>query len=154
MAQATKRDCGFVISTYDENMIRDIERDRTEENAGTRNILHRMGLIDAANEITELGWAQLSRDILKLENNALAWLRDKFPVAYDEGHDSHGDLVGTVFFSTRSKLQMELIELGKDERIDMTDGSYGDLSKTVWQGVSDFGQDVLGGQINFFDTGL
>ena len=32
----------------------------------------------------------------------------------------------------------------------MVDTSYGDLGDSVWEGVSNFGADVLGGGINFF----
>jgi hypothetical protein len=32
----------------------------------------------------------------------------------------------------------------------MTDASFGDLGKTVWVGISHFGQVVLGGSITFY----
>ncbi len=107
------------------------------------------GMVNAHGEITMAGWAVLNDDIMKLETNALAWLRKNFNAARDDGHDNYDDLVGEVWYESSSVKQASLIATGKDERIDMSDSSYGDLSDSVWDDVSDFGASVLGGAINF-----
>lgn len=83
----------------------------------------------------------------------MTWLRKTFNSARDEGHGGHfGDeLIGTFWFDTGKVNQAEMLMMGLDDRIDMTDTSFGDLGNTAWKGVSDFGADVLGGSINFFD---
>lgn len=146
MANSSEKSCGFAIAVYDERIIEENARERADDGETFG------GLLTSDGTITDRGWAQLNDDSAKLERNALAWLRKNFVGAADQGHDSSGDLIGNLRYSARSKKQKELIELGVDERIDMIDGSFGDLSDTAFNGVSDFGQAVLGGQINFFDV--
>lgn len=144
---------GFAIDTYDEHLVEDNAtehfgpRGDKEDRAKAQSAGH----VDKAGKITERGWKILNADIEKLERNAMRWLRKNFPSVRDEGHDSHGDLAGTVWFDPDNKEQAETIEMGTDERIDMVDASYGDLSDTVWEGVSDLGVSVLGGAIHFYD---
>jgi hypothetical protein len=145
------RQLGFSISTYGEDLVEDNARDRMDARYGDpefRRNATRMKLI-GPNGITERGWAILNEDIMKLERNALRWLRNNFGSVRDEGHDSYGDLVGVVWWDPRNRKQRDLVETGISERIDMTDSSYGNLANTVWEGVSPFGQSLLGGQINF-----
>ena len=87
--------------------------------------------------------------------NSLAWLRKHFVNARDEGHGGHNgdELIGTFWFDDEDPEQADLVELGMDDRIDMSDSSYGALADYAWKGVSSFGASVLGGQINFFDIG-
>ena len=60
-------------------------------------------------------------------------------------------LIGTFWFDPKKLKQAEMLLTGVNERIDMVDTGFGDLGDTAWKGVSTFGQDVLGGAINFFD---
>jgi len=115
--------------------------------------MRRLGLLDDQNQITKKGWDQLNKDIALLERNSLRWMRKKFLHVRDEGHDFRGDLVGAFWFDPNDYDQAWLVELaipaGSGERIDMVDGSYGDLADSAFDGVSDFGGSVLGGMINF-----
>ena len=163
-ARARARDdeaaAGFAIGTYGE----DIVEDNAKEHFGPRGLDDRFeaierGLVDRQGVITRKGWDQLNRDIGKIERNSLSWLRRKFQNVRDEGHDSYGDLVGTLWFDPRDPAQAYLIDLaaeagdyGRAERIDMVDLSYGDLAEVAFDGVSDFGASVLGGAINFFNV--
>lgn len=148
---ASEKSCGFAISIYDQSMIEEnaAERVREEGTEGFGRLVTKKG------EITNAGWDQLNKDVSQLERNSLNWLKKKFGGARDDGHDSD-DLVGSVWYDPENTEQMELLELaspspGRSERIDMQDASFGDLSHTVWEGVSDFGEAVLGGAITFFD---
>ena len=151
---------GFDISTYGEDMIESNAEERFSTKYGDPNDRAealRAGLIDANAEITEKGWEQLNRDSVQLERNALVWLKRVFIHARDDGHDSNGSLVGAFWFDPSNLRHAVLVELassspGRSERIDMADLSYGDLAKTVFEGVSDFGEQLLGGQITFFDV--
>lgn len=143
---AQKKTCGFAISTYGQSMIEDMAEERAREGEEFP------GLMTATGEITQKGWDKLGEDISQLEINGLAWLRKNFYNARDEGHDGNDDLIGTLWYSPRSKKQLELLELGVRERVDMSDAGYGDFAKAAFKGVSDFGEAVLGGQINFFDV--
>jgi hypothetical protein len=107
------------------------------------------GMVDSEGKITQLGWDRLVADSMKLETNSIEWLRKTFESARDEGHDVQGDLVGEVWFDPRDPDQVEEIYIGLDERIDMSDSSYGSLANVVWKNVSGFGQSVLSGAINF-----
>jgi len=151
---------GFAIGTYSEDII----EANAEEHFGPRALDDRWeaierGLVDRQGVITRNGWDRLNQDARKIERNSLAWLRQKFQNVRDEGHDSYGDLVGTLWFDPRDPAQAYLIDLaaeagdhGRSERIDMVDRSYGDLADVAFDGVSDFGASVLGGAINFFNV--
>jgi len=91
---------------------------------------------------------------VRLERNALAWMRATFNSVRDDGHDGHDYLVGSFWFDPTDPNQAYLVDLASpgNERIDMNDASYGDLANTVFNEVSSFGASVLGGQINFFDV--
>lgn len=146
---------GFEVSIEHQDVIADNVRDRFSDPSPERDDAIREDLIDANAEITEHGWEQLNEDILRLETNATRWLRETFNGVRVDGHDSTDTLVGSIWFNPYDTKQAELIELaspspGRSERIDMVDRSYGDLADTVFKGVSDFGQSVLGGQITFF----
>lgn len=146
--------CGFAVQTYDQSLIEENARDKFTsrgEYAADRPILLADKLIRGDGQITDRGWEQLNKDVQRLEINALRWLQKRFINARDEGHDKHDDLIGTLWFDPDDADQMELIELGEIERIDMTDGSFGNLVDDVWMGVSDFGVCVLGGSISFYD---
>lgn len=147
---------GFAIHTDHQDVIEDNAKERFGTNYGdAKERAKRMkaGLVDAEGEITDEGWEQLNKDMGVLEDNALAWLRKIFGRASDQGHDSQGDLIGGLSFDPRSPVHAYNIVMGKDERIDFSDASYGDFARSgnAWKGVSTFGQELLGGQISFFD---
>lgn len=113
--------------------------------------------MDSKGDITRKGWDQINEDMDRVEANTLAWLRFTFVAVRDEGHDSYGDLVGMLWFDPNNYEQARLVELasqdgGRGERIDMVDVSYGDLGNTAFNGISDFGASVLGGQVTFYDV--
>ena len=148
--KTTTRTAMFDISTYPQHLIEECARERFAEPL-LQDICQQfqsLGLIDAKGNITKSGWEILSDDCGTLERNSMRWLRQKFVSAVDHGHVDDA-LVGTVTFNPRSSTQRNLIEIGENERIDMTDSSYGDLAKTVMRGVSEFGEMVLGGGIQF-----
>lgn len=151
---ARKHDGGFAISTYQEGHVDDNARERFGPSYGDpedRAKMMRTGLVDAEGGITSKGWDLLNKDISQLEHNALKWLKDTFDGARDDGHDRYDDLVGGFWFDLDKPHQVEMLDVGLDERIDMSDSSYGDLANVVWKGVSEFGESVLGGAIHFFD---
>jgi len=146
-----EREASFSIGTYDQRLVEENAEDTFGPRHGDpedRRKAMRAGYVDAQGKITEKGWDVLNDDISKLERNSLAWLREKFKVVRDEGHDQHDDLVGSLWFDLGDETQVGLIELGVHERIDMVDTSYGDLGNSVWKGTSPFSS-VLGGAINF-----
>lgn len=151
---------GFAIHTDHEDVIKDNARERFGPDYGDpkdRAKALKTGFVDAQGKITDRGWEQLNKDFRTLENNALAWLRKTFGRASDQGHDSSGDLIGSLSFDPRSVKQARNIYMGSQEgaqeRIDFNDASYGDFAGSgAWKGVSDFGQQVLGGHITFFDV--
>ena len=146
---------GFAVHTDDQGLIEDNARERFGPDYGDaaeRAKRMKGGLVDAQGKITDRGWVQLNKDISTLERNALAWLRKVFGRASDQGHDSSGDLIGGLSFDPRTPTQAHNIVVGKNERVDFSDASYGDFARSgAWKGVSTFGQDVLGGSITFFD---
>lgn len=145
---------GFSVHTDHEDVIKDNARDRFGPDYGDaaeRAKRMKAGLVDAQGKITDRGWEQLNKDVSTLERNALAWLRKTFGRVSDQGH-SDGDLIGGLSFDPRSPAQAYNIVMGKGERVDFSDASYGDFARSgAWDGVSIFGQDVLGGHITFFD---
>lgn len=153
---AAEASSGFAIHTDNQGVIEDNARDRFGPDYGDaaeRTKAMKAGLVDAQGKITERGWEQLNKDIRRLEDNALGWLRKTFGRAADQGHDSTGDLIGSVSFDPRSVKQARNIYMGAQERIDFSDTGYGDFAGSgAWKGVSRFGQDVLGGHITFFDV--
>jgi hypothetical protein len=145
---------GFAITVYGQRTLEDFARDTFGPNgdAADREEATRAGLVDANGEITQRGWDQLSDDIGKIEDNSLAWMRQKFLGASDQGHDGYDDLVGNVRFDPTNVDQAALIDLGTKERIDMVDTSFGDLGDSALNGVSSFGGRILGGHVTFFDV--
>lgn len=145
---------GFAITVYGQQTLEDFARDTFGPNgdAADREEATRAGLVDANGEITQRGWDQLSDDIGKIEDNSLAWMRQKFLGASDQGHDGYDDLVGNVRFDPTNVDQAALIDLGTKERIDMVDTSFGDLGDSALNGVSSFGGRILGGHVTFFDV--
>lgn len=139
----------FGIYTWGEDLIAANARDKLDVRYGDadfRTNVLRLGLMDSKGTITEKGWEVLNRDLTTLERNAMAWLRRKFFSARDDGHDSHGDLVGTVWADPRDIEQKKLLDIvrdGSEEKIDLGDIPNG------YKGVSEFGLSVLGGDINF-----
>jgi hypothetical protein len=157
-SHATKKmeaTAGFSVHTDHEDVIKDNARERFGPDYGDsaeRAKRMKAGLVDAQGKITDRGWEQLNKDFRTLENNALAWLRKTFGRASDQGHDSYGDLIGGLSFDPRSSKHAHNIVVGKNERIDFNDASYGDFARSgAWKGVSTFGQNILGGHITFFD---
>lgn len=152
---AATADAGFAIHTDHEDVIKDNAREHFGPDYGDaadRAKALKGGLIDAEGEITRHGWEVLNKDFRTLENNSLAWLRKVFGRASDQGHDSSGDLIGSISFNPRNATQAHNIVVGKNERVDFSDASYGDFARSgAWKGVSNFGQSVLGGHITFFD---
>jgi len=145
---------GFEIHIDHQGVIEDNARDQFHNDPEAR--AGRAGLVTHTGEITARGWDLLNDDIGKIENNALAWLRRKFQHVRADGHSGDDSLVGSVWFDPYNEEQAFLIELasqkGRNERIDMIDLSYGDLARTAFDGVSDFGANVLGGAVYFFNV--
>jgi hypothetical protein len=151
-------EAGFAITTYDQRTIEGNALERFGPKWGDPEDLRKAmgdGWVDANGAITQAGWDQLIEDINQIERNAMAWMKGTFTDARDEGHQ-HDDLVGTFWFDPADYEQARLVELasdiGRHERIDMVDASYGDLADSAMNGVSDFGASVLGGHITFFDV--
>jgi len=151
-----EREATFSISMYDSDLIESNAREdygrRRRSTVFNREEVLEAGLATIDGDITEAGWDELRDDEATLEKNSLAWLRRKFKNVRDEGRGrarDARDLVGTFSFDAHDLEEAELVQLGIDERIDMIDGSYGDLNSTVWTGVGEFGANILGGQINF-----
>jgi len=149
-------EAGFAITVSDERTIEDWSRERFGDPQDRKRAMS-AGLVDAEGGVTDAGWKQLTDDIIELERNSLAWMRGKFLRVRDEGYDQYNDSVGSFAFDPTDPEQAWLVELaspspGRSERIDMTDASYGDLSDSVWKGVSDFGSMVLTGHITFHDV--
>ena len=144
---------GFSISTYGEDIIESNLEDLLSRYPEAAEELKRRRYLGKRGAITKRGWDRLFMDSARLERNALRWLRRTFTSARDEGHSGE-ELVGTLWYDADDAGQMELLELGQEERIDMIDSSYGDFAEEAFEGVSDFGQSLLGGQINFFDVEL
>lgn len=158
----------FGISTYTQQLIEENARDKFGPGSDDPELRKHAGpYVTDDGEITAEGWEVLNDDVMKLERNAMAWLRKKFHGARDDGH-AGGDgeeLVGSFWFDPENYEHARLVELasesvpytegrfscsfGRCERIDMSDGSYGDLSGSAWDDVSDFGACVLGGAITF-----
>ena len=155
MSSRTEAEAVFEVSTYDQRLIEDNAHERFGASYGDlqeRDKMISAGFLDASGDadITAEGWEQLNKDIKRLEQNALAWLRKSFIHIRNDGH--HNDtLVGVVWFDPTDRRQAELIS-GSSERIDMTDASYGDLAKSAFNGVSEFGEQVLGGAVYFSDV--
>ena len=147
-----ERSGGFSISTYSQDLIEDNARDLFEEGGTFREEALAAGMMNVDGEITVNGWKTLNADVRVLDRNAMRWLKRTFNSARDEGHAAADDLVGTFWYDPSNKDQMEAIDMGIGERIDMIDASYGDLAHTAFDDVSDFGAWVLGGQINFMDV--
>jgi len=152
---AATADAGFAIHTDHQDVIEENAREHFGPDYGDaadRAKAMRAGLVDAKGKITDRGWEQLNKDIRTLEGNALGWLRKTFGRASDQGHDSYGDLIGSTSFDPHNATQAHNVVMGKSERIDFSDASYGDFARSgAWKGVSPFGQSVLGGHITFFD---
>ena len=150
-------DAGFAVDVYPQELVEENAHDRFNEDPEFRKKATKAGLLEIrSGDITLAGWAKLNADIRQIEGNALAWLHEKFTNVRDEGHGTHGDLIGTFWFDPTDPEQAHLVELaadtGRQERVDMVDASYGDLAKTAFDGVSDFGASVLGGGVTFFDV--
>lgn len=149
----SERSGGFAIGTYTQDIVESNAKDHLGPKYGDphdRAEAMSAGMVDADGDITPKGWDQLNEDILQLERNSVAWLRKTFESARDEGHGDD-ELIGTFWYDPKKLKQAEMLLMGINERIDMSDSSYGDLAETVWKGVSPFGQDVLGGAISFMD---
>jgi hypothetical protein len=153
-------EAGFAIGVYDARLIEENAHDRADPRHGDPEWAAEMvkrGLLTKKGGITDKGWDQISKDVERIERNSMAWMKRTFGHVRDDGHDSHDDLVGSFWFDPTNPDQAWLVELaspspGRSERIDMQDASYGDLANTAFDGVSDFGASVLGGQITFFDV--
>lgn len=161
MARREEQSCGFAIGTYSEDIIEANAKEsygpeyaHPATHAGSESYeMQKAGLVDAKGQITKKGWEVLNEDVGQLERNSLRWLQKTFEGARDEGHGGYNgdELLGTVWFDLDNPHQVETLDIGIDERIDMSDSSYGDLANVVWKGVSRFGESVLGGAIHFFD---
>jgi hypothetical protein len=149
---AREAEAAFSVGFHPDDVVEANAEDSYAEDPARATAL-RAGFIDEQGAITRKGWDQLSDDVMRIERNAMAWMRKKFLHVRDEGHGSFDDLVGTFWFDPTDPEQAALVELaaqeGRQERIDMQDASYGDFAHTAMDGVSDFGWSVLGGAIYF-----
>lgn len=149
-----ERQCGFAIALSQQREIeeRALEKFGEDPDEEFQKLSVEAGFVTKDGSITEAGWAQLQKDMQQAERNALAWLKKHFVGARDEGHDSHDDLIGTLYWNPRSKKQREMIMLGANERIDFDDSSYGGMT-TAWDGASGFAI-IMTGSITFFDLDI
>ena len=150
-------EAGFAIGFYGEDIIESNSEERFKDTtASEKRDMLSSGFVDKRGRVTPKGWDQINEDMVKIERNSVAWMRKKFGAVRDDGHDSYSDLVGNFWFDPSNPDQADLVELaantGRQERIDMVDTSFGDLGRTAFDGISDFGASVLGGQITFFDV--
>src|SRR5271157_5349543 len=105
----------FNIHTDHQDVIEDNARDKFGSYGDPADRAQAMqgGFIDANGEITPHGWDVLNDDIIKLEGNALKWMRKNFESVRDDGHDSYDDdLVGAVWYDTTKRKQIDLIATG------------------------------------------
>lgn len=150
-----EREGAFIVHTPDQGLIEDNASDHFslygDMEARREFIKEGFIAVDGHSvKISEHGWKQLEKDSFKLESNAITWLKATFNHVRDDGHDSRGDLVGSFWWNPASESQLEQLEVGLRERIDMSDSSYGSLANVSWKGISSFGQHVLsGGTVNF-----
>ena len=155
MAATKERSGGFAVYTHGEDLIEAAAEERygrESRDPEDRAEKVKLGLVNAKGEVTKMGWDRINEDVTRLERNAVAWLKKTFGSARDEGHGGHGgeELIGTFWFDPSKLDHAENVYEGVNDRIDMSDSSYGGLYRDVWKGVSDFGQSVLGGQVNVF----
>jgi len=148
-ARGATRTAGFAIETWDQDLI-EAAAEEAVSGKGVPSEFRRFVHTDGT--ITQAGWTTLNKDVERLEINSMNWLKHKFEGAQDEGHNNYGELAGTLWYDPKDKAQLDLLDIGQTERLDMVDSSYGDLAKTVWNGVSGFGQGVLGGAIHILDV--
>jgi hypothetical protein len=113
-----------------------------------RKELLKKGLIDKNGEITSAGWDIIGEVIDRLEDNILGWLKKKF-VKVSDVYSVDNELNASVEFDAGDPDQVEHILLGINERIDLTDSSYGDLAGVAWRGISHPLSYVIDGWGNF-----
>lgn len=151
---------GFAIYTSDQGTLEDNARElvyyatpsigREEESKSWISD----GLITEDGEITNKGWDVYTEGVIKLEHNIVAWLREKFSGASDEGHDTYGELIGSLW-----------ADLDNPEHTKYLYDSFGDLFDENWyaydlgredyekwfDGVSDFVAWIEDPALHFFD---
>lgn len=114
--------CGFSIGTSHEDVIK--------QNAEEDGI--------------ELDWDKVNEDIQAIETQCIAWLDKQFGSARAEGHDSDGDLIGTLFVYKNLDEIKDVIEGGEGL---MTSSGTLDI---LFDGLTYEGN--IGVTVNFFDV--
>jgi len=120
-----------------------------EGKASVGESARKLGLVDDKG-ITPDGWDLLNReDIPKVERNVMAWLHEHFEYARDEGHDNHGDLIGSIEFDVMDSDQAALIDEGVRDFIDLNSMMSKSGKWMAFKGVSDFAQTIIDGYVKF-----
>lgn len=143
-----KKTMRFAIDFDPEDVIEANAEDNFGESAPEedRKKARKRGFVTATGKITQKGWDQLNRDILKIESNVVEWMNKLFVRAYVHGHDSES-LAGIVEYDDADTIQRELIREGKDG-IHFADLSYGKYPEFAFKGTSGFSV-VIDGRLFF-----
>jgi hypothetical protein len=147
---------GFAIITSDFEYVQDCITEDVEYNREDKDMdtLINAGLITDSGEVTQLGWDTLNEDSMKIERNVLNYLKETFVFASDEGHDSGGDLIGSLDINVNDSKQLEAIDgefISENSRIIHSDNFTNEESIKFINGISDFGKMYLEVEIEYFD---
>lgn len=121
---------GFAINTSSEDII--------EQNFSERR----------GREPNDKEWEQIGKDVMKIESNAVNYLKKVLGNARDEGHDSSGDLLGTFWCDWSNKKGLEMV-FAHHEESDPNELS-GEEDSALYKGVSKDGLDGVDARLQFF----
>lgn len=121
---------GFAINTSDEKVIEDNFRDRRGREPNGKE------------------WEQIGKDLMKIESNAVKYLKKVLGNASDEGHNSSGDLLGSFWCDWSNKKGLETV-FAHHEESDPNELSSEEDS-ALFNGVSKEGLDGVNVSIYFF----
>ena len=111
---------GFGMSTSDEYLV--------EENAKEREI-----------KLTDRIWNELSEDWVTLEKNVLKVLSKHIGDARSEGHDSYGELIGSIWVKKGSEGEKLVREVIEDEEPWRTgSGTFPFSEMGMYEGTSQY----------------
>lgn len=150
--------CGFSIQTFNEDILEDNWGDITyygyEEMDEDEQILYDK-YTNEDGELNQQAWDDISDDALKLENNVMKWLKNKYDITLqDEGHDNFGERVGTCWVDRDNKEAYEFI-MDRNEHSDHYDAVIQQSNdynfEELFQGLSGIGKRLLDFEVMFFD---
>lgn len=95
-------------------------------------------------EGTEIDWEEMTEDLLKLEWNVFQWMKKNIGRADNTGHDSYGDLVGSVTVEEGSEWHEEIEDL-----IDRQEILRETWEPEWYKGVSDLASRLVDVEIEF-----